>query len=164
MDFVNNSSFLFFSSPFLLNILTCYTTNKTYQFTDIRSKNWLTILTTRKEITTQLLYLRYSGMFKNIQKRNSKEKNWNMTIKTKHAQEQAKEKKGKQRYTHVRVVELREKALFTNWFVICICSSLLSGFLLAFALVFVLEKHKKLHQSIRSTKPVFTGAKYAHWC
>ena len=37
-----------------------------------------------------------------------------MTIKTKHAQEKAKEKKGKQRYTHVRVVELREKALFTN--------------------------------------------------
>ena len=74
MDFVNNSSFLFFSSPFSLNILTCYTTNKTYQFTDINSKNWLTILTTRKELTTQLLYLRYSGMFKKIEKETIKKK------------------------------------------------------------------------------------------
>ena len=42
----------------------------------------------------------------------------------KHAQEQNKAKKTGTEHTHVRIMELHEKVVFTSWFEICIYSFL----------------------------------------
>ena len=58
---------------------------------------------------------RYRKREKKIEKRQNYKK---------YAQEQNKAKKREQKHTRVRVVELREKVVFTSWFAICIYSFL----------------------------------------
>ena len=92
--------------------------------TDIGSKiDWQ--FTNKKNNIAFIFTILFCMFLKEKQNGVEKEKNYReMKIKTpKRAKQRGKKekKKSRKRSTHV---ELREKVVFTNWFVICVCSSL----------------------------------------